>query len=92
MPESALLQQQEAVQYAELPVISPRLLRNRDRTNSSRLLQMCVDHGFFYLELNDESDQGIINDWRRLQSFVTTYFQLPLAHKMRDYIGSDMQG
>ena len=75
---------------ASLPTINLHRLQDGDRNEADALLRACLGHGFFYLDLQGESELILV--WREILGVCSSYFAQPPEHKMLDCRKSDTQG
>lgn len=75
---------------AVLPVISLKLLHERDYEESAKLLKACQTHGFLHLDLRDCGT--ILEDWKYVISAMDGFFDQELELKMGDDCQSDTWG
>ncbi|KAL6712842.1 hypothetical protein ACLMJK_009554 [Lecanora helva] len=75
---------------ASLPTISLQDLQTGDKNEIQALFQACSGHGFFYLDLQGQSE--LLAVWRKLLIVAHDYFIQPLENKMLDARKSDTLG
>ena len=81
----------EPILVAEsLPTIELDLLRADNETENKRLLSVCQNYGFFYLNMT--SDPELCQLWEDMLSIMKGYFEQPLDIKMQDARNDDNFG
>ncbi|GJP96635.1 hypothetical protein CBS147343_1626 [Aspergillus niger] len=81
----------EPILVAEsLPTIDLDLLRADNETENKRLLSVCQNYGFFYLNMT--SDPELCQLWEDMLSIMKGYFEQPLDIKMQDARNDDNFG
>lgn len=81
----------EPILVAEsLPTIELDLLRADNETENKRLLGVCQNYGFFYLNMT--SDPELCQLWEDMLSIMKEYFEQPLDIKMQDARNDDNFG
>lgn len=73
-----------------LTTISLDRLRAGDDAESHKLLGACQDQGFFYLDMNSDSELCAL--WEGMLARMKNYFDQPLDVKMQDSRNSDTYG
>jgi len=78
--------------YAQLQAINYLKLLDQNKEEIDKLSKACHEDGFFYLDLNDDKYQGILQDWKTLLPLVNSWFNKPLDEKMKYNYGTVRHG
>lgn len=77
---------------AKLETIDFSRLLDREPSELSKLLSLCVKDGFFYLSLENPRIQQILVDKDSVVRMMEEFFALPLDEKLKDVRGSHTHG
>lgn len=75
-----------------LPTLEAKKLIDGCHEERARLLDACVNHGFFYLDLSKGSTSYMIQAWEDVLTFMDRYFDQSIENKMSDAKKSDIIG
>lgn len=68
---------------AKLQTFSLSAIQAGDTSEQTRLLDVCKDQGFFYLNVSGTTSQSLPNDAEALGHLAEEVFKLPLEEKLR---------
>lgn len=77
---------------ASLETVDFSLLYDRNPTELSKLLALCVKDGFFYLNLQDPRINQILSNKDSVVRMMEEFFALPLDEKLKDVRGTHTHG
>lgn len=89
---SALHTQASVTENAILPTISLGSLSQKRPSEASKLLEACRDHGFFYLGLENEPGQKLLQGSEEILALMRQWFRRPLTEKMRYHCQTVLHG
>lgn len=75
---------------AQLPTVSYRALAKDDPTEVAKLLSVCVEEGFFYLDMRD--DNALLGELDTIYGCMETWFGQPDDVKRKLAQGSHIEG
>ena len=70
---------------APLETISYARLKQKDPSEVTKLLEVCINEGFFYLDLREGQGPATLAQADDVFAFMKDWFCQPLNDKMRDY-------
>lgn len=77
---------------AHLETLSFAKLASKEKTELKRLLDVCQQQGFFYLDLADSSASQGLDDRLKALSVTQAWFDRPTEEKMKLYHDSLTKG
>lgn len=91
-PSTTNSEHRDASSYAKLQTINFAKLAIGDASEISRMSDICVEDGFFYLDLNDWKSGHLIRELDSANAIVEEWFKKPLEEKEKTVTLSDAHG
>ena len=91
-PSATSTEHSNASSYAKLQTINFTKLVNGDANEISRMSDICIADGFFYLDLNDWKSGQLVRELDTANAIVEEWFKKPLEEKKKTVTLSDAHG